>query len=157
MERMRTTASRVAGQVAASWRMTGDNDPAVVASWRVLVLTLAIIVAGAIAPDHAAAEIRDGYSPFELKVICAEVGVYWEYYDEYGNLVGYGCDFDNGDEMTCWVGQTPLCTTVHAYPVPVGQTGTSLGGDTMYAADVESSASTSYGGDTRYVMDDQRR
>ena len=89
MERMRTTASRVAGQVAASWRM-------------VAAATLLLAVAGVLAPGPVTAESNNPTRQSTEQVCHEDGGIYWESYDENGNVTDFGCDFlDGTGTLTC--------------------------------------------------------
>lgn len=83
MERMRTTASRVAGQVAASWRM-------------VAAAALLLAVAGVLAPGPVTAESNNPTRQSTEQVCHEDGGIYWESYDESGNVTDFGCDFLDG-------------------------------------------------------------
>jgi hypothetical protein len=83
MERIRTTASRVAGRVAASWRM-------------VAAAALLLAVTAVLAPDPVTAESNNPTRQSTEQVCHEDGGIYWESYDENGNVTDFGCDFLDG-------------------------------------------------------------
>jgi hypothetical protein len=135
MERMRTTALRVAGRVAASGRM-------------VAAAALLLAVAGVLAPGPVTAESTNPTRQSTEQVCHEDGGIYWESYDENGNLTDFGCDFLDGtgtlncDEPVsalvgtdgCWWTDGPTISEESASD-PAWQAPAAYESDDLYVAD----------------------
>ncbi len=135
MERMRTTVSRVAGQVTASGRM-------------VAAAALLLVVAGVLAPGPVTAESNNPTRQSTEQVCHEDGGIYWESYDENGNITDFGCDFLDGtgtlncDEPVsalvgtdgCWWTDEPAISEEPASG-PAWQAPAAYESDDLYVAD----------------------